>query len=192
MNAASSAQISRLLADWGRGNPEAREALIPLVQSELCRQARCCLPRGRPAYTLQNCTLVNEVYLRFVRRQSPPWRNRAHRFGAATQEMRHNPVDHAWNRQAAERGARGPRLTLDEDVALAGKPEIDLLVLDEPLNKLAAMDREQSEEVELRFLAGPALEKAALVMGISPATVKCEWTTARAWLRHELGKEEEK
>lgn len=188
MSPASSTQVSRLLADWARGNPEAREALIPLVHSELRRLARRYLRRERTDHTLESCALVNEAYLRLVRQESPPWQNRAHFFGVAAQMMRHILVDHARNRRAAKRGAGRPRLTLDRDVALAEKPEIDLLILDEALNKLALLDQQQSYLVELRFFGGLSIEETGVVMGISPATVKREWATARAWLRRELGK----
>lgn len=185
----SSAQITRMLADWGRGNPDAREALMPVVYDELRRLARHYLRHERPDHTLQSCALVNEAYLRLVGQPSPPWQNRAHFFAVAAQMMRHILVDHARSRRAAKRGAGAPRLTLTGDIAFSKKPEIDLLAIDEVLNRLTAMDPEQGRLVELRFFGGLSVEETALVMGISPATVKREWATAKAWMRHELGKE---
>lgn len=185
----SSTQVNKLLADWARGNQEARDALIPAVYDELRRLARRNLRHERPDHTLQSCALVNEAYLRLVRQPSPKWQNRAHFFGVAAQMMRHILVDHARSRRAAKRGAGAARLTLDGNLVFGGKPDIDLLALDDVLNKLTAMDPQQGRLVELRFFGGLSVEETAVVMGISPATVKREWTTARAWLRHELERE---
>jgi RNA polymerase sigma factor (TIGR02999 family) len=186
---ASSTRINRLLADWGHGNEKAREALIPLVYDELRRLARHRLWRERPDHTLQSAGLVNEAYLRLVRQEAPQWQNRAHFFGVAAQLMRHILVDHARNRLAAKRGAGAPRLSLDPEIALPQEPEVDLVALDTALNKLAGLDPQQSRLIELRFFGGLSIEETAIVLGISPATVKREWATARAWLRRELSKE---
>ncbi|HTZ73253.1 MAG TPA: sigma-70 family RNA polymerase sigma factor [Candidatus Aquilonibacter sp.] len=182
----SSARINKLLADWGHGDEEAREALIPVVYDELRRLARRHLWRERPDHTLQSAALVNEAYLRLVRQGTPQWQNRAHFFGVAAQLMRHILVDHARNRRAAKRGAGVPRLTLDPELGATPKSEIDLVSLDDALNKLAALDAQQGRLIELRFFGGLSIEETAVVMGISPATVKREWATARAWLRREL------
>jgi RNA polymerase sigma factor (TIGR02999 family) len=188
--AASSAQINRLLAEWGQGNEKAREELIPVVYEELRRLARRHLWRERPDHTLQSAALVNEAYLRLVRQDAPQLHNRAHFFGVAAQMMRHILVDHARNRMAAKRGAGAPRLALDPELAPAAqKPEIDLVALDGALDKLAALDPQQGRLIELRFFGGLSIEEAAVVLGVSPATVKREWATARAWLRRELKKD---
>ncbi|MGP8156364.1 MAG: sigma-70 family RNA polymerase sigma factor [Candidatus Acidiferrales bacterium] len=186
---ASSTRVSRLLADWGRGDEEAREALIPVVYDELRRLARRHLWRERPDHTLQSAALVNEAYLRLVRQDAPQWQNRAHFFGVAAQLMRHILVDHARNRLAAKRGAGAPRLALDPELAPAQKQEIDLVALDDALAKLATLDPQQGRVIELRFFGGLSIEETAVVLGVSPATVKREWATARAWLHRELKKE---
>ncbi|MGA8366628.1 MAG: sigma-70 family RNA polymerase sigma factor [Candidatus Acidiferrales bacterium] len=186
---ASSTRVSRLLADWGRGDEEAREALIPVVYDELRRLARRHLWRERPDHTLQSAALVNEAYLRLVRQDAPQWQNRAHFFGVAAQLMRHILVDHARNRLAAKRGAGAPRLALDPELAPARKQEIDLVALDDALAKLASLDPQQGRVIELRFFGGLSIEETAVVLGVSPATVKREWATARAWLHRELKKE---
>jgi RNA polymerase sigma factor (TIGR02999 family) len=183
---ASSTQINRLLADWGRGNEEAREALIPVVYDELRRVARRHLRRERPDHTLQSAGLVNEAYLRLVRQETPQWQDRAHFFGVAAQLMRHILVDHARNRLAAKRGGGAPRLSLDSDKAPAQKQEFELVALDDALGKLITLDPQQGRLIELRFFGGLSIEETAVVLGISPATVKREWATARAWLRREL------
>ena len=190
MAADSSTRINKLLADWGQGNEEAREALIPVVYNELRRQARRHLRGERPDHTLESAALVNEAYLRLVRQNPPQWQNRAHFFGVAAQLMRHILVDHARNRLAAKRGAGAPLLALDPELAPAQTPGIDLVALDDALGKLAALDSQQGRLIELRFFGGLSIEEAAVVLGVSPATVKREWVTSRAWLRRELKRNE--
>ncbi len=186
---ASSARVSELLVSWGHGNQDAREALIPLIYDELRRLARRYLRRERPDHTLESAALVHEAYLRLVRQEPFQWQNRAHFFGVAAQLMRHILVDHARNRLAAKRGAGAPRLTLDPKIALPQKREVDLVVLDDALNRLASLDPEQSRIIELRFFGGLSIEETSVVLGISPATVKRNWTTARAWLQREMNKD---
>lgn len=189
MSEVSTTRINRLLADWGQGDEQAREALIPLVYNELRRQARRHLRAERVDHTLESAALVNEAYLRLVRQGAPQLQNRAHFFGVAAQLMRHILVDHARNRLAAKRGAGAPKLVLDPELAPAGKSELDLVALDDALGKLAALDPQQGRLVELRFFGGLSIEEAAIVLGVSPATVKREWAVARAWLRREMKKE---
>lgn len=189
MSEVSTTRINRLLADWGQGNEQAREALIPLVYNELRRQARRHLRGERPDHTLESAALVNEAYMRMVRQDSPQWQNRAHFFGVAAQLMRHILVDHARNRLAAKRGAGAPKLALDPELAPAEKSELDLVALDDALGKLAALDPQQGRLIELRFFGGLSIEEAAVVLGVSPATVKREWAVARAWMRREMKKE---
>lgn len=190
MYPASSERVSKLLLNWGQGDQGAREALIPLVYDELRRLARRYLRRERPDHTLQSAALVNEAYLRLIRQEHPQWQNRAHFFGVAAQLMRHILVDHARNRAAAKRGAGAPRLTLDPDIALPQERDVDLMALDDALNQLAALDPQQSRLVELRFFGGLSIEETSVVLGISPATVKREWATARAWLQREMRNKE--
>jgi RNA polymerase sigma factor (TIGR02999 family) len=188
---ASSARITELLAYWGQGNADAREALMPLVYDELRRIARRHLWRQRPNHTLQSAALVNEAYLRLVRQESPQWQNRAHFFGVAAQAMRQILVDYARSRLAAKRGAGAPRFTLDTKIALPEqeKEEVDLVALDDALNTLTVLDPRQSRIIELRFFGGLSIQDTAVVLGISPATVKREWTMARMWLHRELIKD---
>ena len=190
MYPASSERVSKLLLNWGQGDQGAREALIPLVYDELRRLARRYLRRERPNHTLQSAALVNEAYLRLIRQEQPKWQNRAHFFGVAAQLMRHILVDHARNRAAAKRGAGAPRLTLDPDIALPQERDVDLIALDDALNQLAALDPQQSRLVELRFFGGLSIEETSVVLGVSPATVKREWATARAWLQREMRNKE--
>ena len=183
-------QVSKLLLDWGRGDPNAREEMIPLVYGELRRIARRYLWQERPDHTLQSGALVHEAYLRLVREKSPQWKNRAHFFGVAAQLMRHILVDYARGRLAAKRGAGAPRLALDPKIALPQRRDIDVVALDDALTSLATLDPQQSRLVELRFFGGLSIEETAVVLGISPATVKREWSTARAWLQREMMQKE--
>jgi RNA polymerase sigma factor (TIGR02999 family) len=186
MPSPSSARVSKLLLNWGQGDQAAREALIPLVYEELRRLARRHLRRERPDHTLQSAALVNEAYLRLIRQDQPQWQNRAHFFGVAAQLMRHILVDHARHRAAAKRGAGAPRLALDPEIALPRERDVNLVALDDALNQLAVLDPQQGRVVELRFFGGLSIEETAVVLGISPATVKREWATARAWLQREI------
>src|SRR5690348_7988473 len=186
MPPALSSQVSKLLVNWRQGDPGAREALIPLVYDELRRLARRYLRRERPDHTLQSAALVNEAYLRLIRQDQPPWQNRAHFFGVAAQLMRHILVDHARNRAAAKRGAGVARLSLDPELALPQARDVNLVALDDALKRLADLDPQQSRLVELRFFGGLSIEETSVVLGVSPATVKREWATARAWLRREM------
>ena len=188
-SSSSSTRINRLLADWGQGNEQARDALIPVVYGELRRLARRHLWGERPDHTLQSAALVNEAYLRLVRQEVPQWQNRAHFFGVAAQLMRHILVDHARGRRTAKRGGSSPRLVLNEELAAAQNAEIDVVALDGALDKLTALDPQQGRLIELRFFGGLSIEETAVVLGVSPATVKREWATARAWMRRELKKD---
>jgi RNA polymerase sigma factor (TIGR02999 family) len=189
---ASSARVTELLVNWSQGNADAREALVPLVYDELRRIARHHLLRQRPDHTLQSAALVNEAYLRLAYQKSPQWQNRAHFFGVAAQAMRHILVDYARGRLAAKRGAGAPRFTLDTGIALpeqGKKEEVDLVALDDALNTLSALDPRQSRVIELRFFGGLSIQDTAVVLGISPATVKREWAMARMWLHREMNKD---
>jgi RNA polymerase sigma factor (TIGR02999 family) len=190
MSPDSSSQVSKLLVNWRQGDEGAREALIPLVYDELRRLARRHLRRERPDHSLQSAALVHEAYLRLVRQDQPQWQNRAHFFGVAAQLMRHILVDHARNRAAAKRGAGAPRITLNPEIALPQERDVDLVTLDDALNRLGALDAQQSRVVELRFFGGLSIEETSVVLGVSPATVKREWATARAWLRREMKNKE--
>lgn len=187
MNDQSSGQVTHLLKQWQEGNGAALEALMPLIYSELKRLAASYLRRERPDHTLQSAALVNEAYLRLIDQTQVSWQNKAHFFGIAAQMMRRILVDHARGHNAAKRGAGMPVLALDEAVAQAQKQSIEVLGLDEALEKLEKLDPQQRKIIELRFFGGLSIEDVANVLGISPATVKRDWAAARAWLYREVG-----
>lgn len=181
----SAQRVTELLLQWRQGDSNAREELIPLIYGELRRVARHYLRGERPGHTLQSGALVHEAYLRLVGDKSPQWETRAHFFGFAAQVMRRILVDHARSRAAAKRGGV-QRLTLHTDMALSETREPELLVLDNALNRLADLDPTQSRLIELRFFGGLSIAETAAVLNVSPATVKREWATARAWLKREM------
>ena len=186
MNEVEQSQITQLLVQWKGGNQQALDALMPLVYRELKRLAGSYLRRERPDHTLQSAALVNEAYLRLVDQKQVQWQNRAHFFGIAAQMMRRILVDHARGQHAAKRGAGVELLELDEALAQVQKRGVDLLGLDEALQRLEKMDPQQARIVELRFFSGLSIEETAEVLGISPATIKRDWSAARAWLFREL------
>ena len=183
-------EVTRLLVNWSNGDKEALEDLTPLVYAELRRLADRYLRRERADHTLQSTALVHEAYLRLIDSSSVQWQNRAHFFAVSAQLIRHILIDHARARQAEKRGAGGVKLSLDEAIATPGQKDIDLVALDDALKDLAKIDSEQSRIVELRFFAGLSIDETAKVVGVSPATVKREWTTAKAWLAREISRGE--
>jgi RNA polymerase sigma factor (TIGR02999 family) len=179
-------QITVLLEQWGQGDQQALDQLTPLVYSELHRLASQYLRRERPDHTLQSTALVNEAYLKLAGQHSMRWQNRAHFFGIAAQLIRRILVDYARTRYAEKRGSNAPKLSLEEVTESAAARDLDLIALDDALKDLAAIDARQSRVVELRFFAGLSLEETAEILQISPATVKREWTAAKAWLFRQL------
>ena len=164
--------------------PRRRTTLLSLVYGELRSLAAGYLRRERANHSLEATALVHEAYLRLVD-NTAPWRDRAHFFGVAAQAMRRILVDHARKRQASERGPGGLQVTLDEAVGVPER-DVDLLNLDLSLRALTALDARQGQIVELRFFGGLSVEETAEYLAISPATVKREWVTARAFMLREL------
>jgi RNA polymerase sigma factor (TIGR02999 family) len=179
-------QVSRLLADWSKEDPAARDALVAIVYKELQRLAHHYMQGERANHTLQTTALVNEAYLRLTDLTRMQWRDRAHFFAMAATLMRRVLVDHARDRGRDKRGG-GVVFTALEDEPMAAPSSIDALALDEALDRLAAIDPQHARIVELRYFAGLTIEETSEALRISPATVKRDWTWARAWLCHTLG-----
>lgn len=186
MTPTSSQPVTELLVRWSGGDVSARDALIPLVYDELRRIARRCLTSQSSSHTLQPTALVHEAYLRLAHRDSIDWQNRAHFFALAAQMMRQILVDHARKQAATKRGGNAVTLVLDEGSAISKAPSLDLLALDDAMQKLATLDPRQCRIVELRFFAGLSIEETAQVVDISTATTKREWATARLWLHRAM------
>jgi RNA polymerase sigma-70 factor (ECF subfamily) len=164
---------------------------MPLVYDELRRLANHYLQRERSDHTLQSTALVHEAYMRLAGENAPQWQNRAHFFGIAARVMRQILVEYARAHSAAKRGGVGAcKITLDESLELAQRTDIDVVALDGALDRLSELDPQQSRIVELRFFTGLTIEDTSEVMGLSPATVKRDWTSARAWLHREIARSE--
>jgi len=180
------AEVTELLRRWSGGDVAARESLVPLVYDELRRLARYYLASQRSDHTLQSTAIVHEAYLRLAGRDNVHWENRSHFFAVAAQLMRRILVDHARKRNAAKRGGAHLTLLVDETVEPSSQRELDLIALDDALKALAELDERQSRIVELRFFGGLSIDDTSRILDISPATVKREWSTARAWLHEEI------
>jgi RNA polymerase sigma factor (TIGR02999 family) len=187
MQPPASGKVTQLLAEWNQGDAAALDRLLPLVYAELRRIARGYLRHERQSHTLQPTVLVHEAYLKLVGARVD-WRDRAHFYGVAARLMRQILVDHARKRQAAKRGGSARRVSLAEADAKAA-PELDLLAMDDALQRLAERDPDQGRIVELRYFGGLTIEETAEVLGRSPAAIKRDWSMARAWLRRELSAE---
>lgn len=174
--------VTGLLRAWGQGDLEAREKLIGVVYEDLRRRAAAYLRRERVDHTLQPTALVHEAYLRLLGQRRVVWQNRAHFFGIAAQIMRRILVDHAKGRRRKKRFGASMRVTLDDRVGAANPRECDLLVLDQALDELAAIDPQQGRIVELRYFAGLSESEVADVLAVSRSTVTREWQIARGWL----------
>jgi RNA polymerase sigma-70 factor, ECF subfamily len=184
-----SAKITAMLNEWSDGKPEALDALLPIVYAELHRQASRYLRRERVGHTLQATGLIHEAYLKLVDQHSVNWQNRAHFFGIAAQVMRRILVDYAKARHREKRGGAGENLPLEEtQLMVPGEKTVDLVVLDESLTRLALLDERQARIVELRYFSGLSIEETAQALRISPATVKSDWKSAKAWLYKEITK----
>jgi len=179
--------VTELLAKWRSGDQEALEVLVPLVYDQLRRLAHNYLRHERPDHTLQSTALVHEAYIGLLKQGDKEFENRAHFFAVSAKLMRQILVESARRRYAAKRQG-GQRLFLDDMVGLVRSKTVDLVSLDDALNELARLDPRQSRVVELRFFGGLSIEETAEVLGISPASVKRDWATARIWLRHEIRK----
>lgn len=179
--------ITHLLKEWSDGDRQALDKLTPLVYEELRQQAARYLRRERPGHTLQTTALINEAYLRLIDAKDVHWQSRAHFFAIAANLMRRVLVEHARRRDADKRGGSHVRMQLDEALTVANEADVDLLAIDEALDRLAAIDPQQARVVELRFFSGLSVEETAVALGVSPKTVKRDWSVARAWLRREVG-----
>jgi RNA polymerase sigma-70 factor (ECF subfamily) len=187
MPASAPGDVTRLLTRWRKGSSEAEEQLMAIVQGELRKLAAGYLRRERSAHTLQPTAVVNEAYLRLVPQRGVHWANRAHFYGIAAKMMRRILVDHARRKRAAKReGFAGNPVSLSQVADPGGGRDVDVLSLHEALAELALLDPRQAEIVELRFFGGLKIDEVATAVGISPATVKRELTTATVWLRHKL------
>jgi RNA polymerase sigma-70 factor, ECF subfamily len=185
---ASEPSVTDWLRKWGAGDRSALDVLMPLVYDELRHVARRALRREAVDNTLQTTALINETYLRLAKRRRGDFPDRLAFYGVAAQLMRRILVDHARTRQSAKRGGVNALAISQHDApADAEHPDpIDVLALHDALARLATLDPRQSRMIELRYFGGLTMEETAQVLGLSVASVKREWSVARAWLRREL------
>src|SRR5438128_12311402 len=183
-------EVTQLLIEWSNGDKAALDKLMPLIYDELRRLAHHYMSREHPGHTLQTTAVVNEAYLRLINRKRVHWQNRAHFFAIAAQLMRSILVDHARSHAYAKRGGGARKIALDEAIVVSQQRAGEVVALDDALKQLAELDAQQSRIVELRFFGGLTIEETAEVLGLPPANVKREWSTAKAWLYHELSKSE--
>jgi RNA polymerase sigma factor (TIGR02999 family) len=176
--------FNELLANWQAGDDEALRVAFPRVYNELRRVAHRYLKKERTDHTLQSAALVHEAYLRLEKQHTGSFENREHFIAICAQLMRQILVEHARGRRAAKRDG-GYRLSLNE--GLVGKtPTVDMIALDDALNELARLDRQQSRIVEMRFFGGLSIDETACALNLSPTTVKRHWATARLWLHRQM------
>jgi RNA polymerase sigma factor (TIGR02999 family) len=176
-----------LLLRLSQGDKDAAELLLPLVYDELHAIASGYMRHERRDHTLQTTALVNEAFLKLVDQTRVDWKNKAHFLAVVSTLIRRILIDHARKRATKKRGEGQQGVTLAEsrDLAAMGR-DPDLLDLDAALEELATIDERQARVVELRFFAGASVEETALVLDVSPRTVKGDWRVARAWLRRRL------
>ncbi len=177
-------EVTRLLAEWAKGNQQALEDLTPLVYQELRKLAASYLRKELPGHTLQPTALVHEAYLRLVDQKSPDWEGRSHFFGVAAHLMRQILVDHARRRQAGKRAVR--KVSLQEAVSFQRERSRDLVALDSGLSALEKLDPRKCKAVELRYFAGLSMDEIAQALEISPVTVRRDLRMAEAWLHKEM------
>jgi RNA polymerase sigma factor (TIGR02999 family) len=177
--------LTAILDRLHAGDTRAAGELFDHVYDELKRMAAGQVKRDAGG-SVSPTELVHEAYLRLFAGQAPQFNDRAYFFAAAAQAMRRVRVDHARARGAIKRGGEQQRLDLDSGMAVVPEPNIDLVALDEALNKLAAKDPSKAKLVELRFFAGLTMPQVAEVLGVSLATAERQWAYARAWLLAEL------
>ena len=190
-------EVTELLRAWGEGDAQACESLVPLVYAELRRQARLALRHEGEGHTLQPTALVHEAWLRLERQHEGRWESRTQFFAVAAQMMRRVLLDYARTRHALKRGAGAVQVSLSDADRFIGETDVrpperaaldavDVIALDDALERLAVLDPQKARLVDLRYFAGLSIPEAAAALGVSTATIGREWAIARMWLRREL------
>jgi len=191
MSKASSPNVTQLLVAWGKGDPHAFDALMPEVRKELHRLAAHYMAEEPPGHELQPTALINEAYLRLVDWKNIQWSDRAHFFGMAANMMRRVLVDYARSRDRLKRGGEAIQVSFIEAANVPVPQSADVLALDKALRELEKVDPRKSRIVEMRFFGGLSQEETAEALNVSVATVRRDWSLARAWLARELKKKGE-
>jgi RNA polymerase sigma factor (TIGR02999 family) len=189
LSKSSSQELTHPLLSWRQGEREALNKLIPVIYEELRRIAHSYIRGERKGHTLQTTALVNEAYLRLLDCSRVNWQNRAHFLAVSAQLMRRILIDYARSHGCQKRGGAMERISLNEIRMVSEGRDPDLLELDNALQALAVVDARKSQVVELRFFGGLTSEETAEVLGVSPDTVRRDWTLARTWLAREMKKQ---
>jgi RNA polymerase sigma factor (TIGR02999 family) len=187
--------ITGILKALEEGDPHAAEQLLPLVYDELRKMAARKMAGEKPGHTLQATALVHEAYLRLVgHAPDQHWDHRGHFFAAAAEAMRRILVERARRKQSRKHGGGAPRAVADpDDIAVADPLDpLEVLAVHEALDQLAAKSPRKAELVKLRYFLGCTMAEAAQILGIAPATAEDDWTYARAWLRRQWLRGQEK
>lgn len=183
------ADVTRLLMELTDGDRDAIDRLFPVVYENLRGLARREMRRERPDHTLNATALVHEAYMKMVQLERISWQGRAHFYGAAAQAMRRILISYARMKKADKRGSGAEHVAIEDVVVAARTKPASLVALDEALRRLESLSERQARVVECRFFAGMSVEETAEALNISPATVKRDWTLARAFLNREMGEE---
>ena len=186
MDPAPSVDITQLLEAWSNGDDHALAKLIPLIYGELRQRAHRCMRRERPGHSLQTSAIINEAYLRLAGSTPVAWANRSHFFAIAARMMRRIMVDHARARRSLKRGGKDRLVSLEEECLVAAAPPPHLVILDDALAALSALDARKGRVVELRFFGGLSVEDTADVLAVSPQTVMRDWKLAKVWLLRQM------
>jgi RNA polymerase sigma factor (TIGR02999 family) len=184
-------ELTRILTAIEQGDPSAAEQLLPLVYDELRKLAAQKLAAEKPGQTLQATALVHEAYLRLVGgEQAEDWNSRGHFFAAAAEAMRRILVEKARRKQRLRHGGGLQKLALDDNEPAVASPAdgVDLLALNEALDRLEAASPRRAQLVKLRYFAGFKMLEVAPMLGISRSTAEADWTYAKTWLKREMEK----
>ena len=182
-------EITAVLQAWSRGDPNALDQLIPLVDCELRRLAHAYMSRERAGHTLQTTALVNEALIRFIDAGTANWESRSHFYAIVARRMRQILVEHAREQLTQKRGMRAEHVNVSEAIHLSVAKSQELLLLDAALTKLAQLDERKAKVVECRYFGGFTVPEVSEMLGISTATVEREWKLARSWLLREIRSE---
>ena len=179
-------EITDLLQAWARGDSQALAKLIPLVDQELRKIARAYMLNERAGHTLQTTALVHEALIRLLEGEKIDWQSRRHFYALVAKRMRQVLIEHARAQLALKRGQRAEHIELDDAILLTTEQSQELVLLDEALEKLAAIDERKAAVVEYRYFGGFTVEEVADILDIAPSTVEREWRLARSWLKREM------
>lgn len=185
-------QITELLIDWSNGNEQVLDVLLPQVEIELRRIAHSYMRREKSNHTLQTTALINEAYLKLINQNRTKWQNRAHFFAISAQIMRRILLNHARDNTTEKRGGGILHIEFDDSNTLSHEKSVELIALDQALERLAEFDKLKSQIVEMRYFGGLTIEETAEVLGVAPPTVSLHWRLARAWLHKEIIGDSEK